>query len=153
VARFFPNGSPDLTFGSGGMVTLPAGFNAIAIQPDGKIDLAGDGFIVDRLLPGEPQIGSLTASANPVTAGSDVTAIASVTDDNPGATITQVEFTVEDSSGNIVSQGYGTLTSSGTWSFLFSTNGWSAGSYTVVAQPEDSYGVLGDPLSITETLI
>jgi uncharacterized delta-60 repeat protein len=153
VARFFPNGSPDSTFGGGGMVTLPAGFNAIAIQPDGKIDLAGDGFVVDRLLPGEPQIGLLKTDSNPVPAGSDVTAIASVADDNPGATITQVEFTVEDSSGNIVTQGYGSQSSSGTRTFKISTIGWPPGTYTVIAQAEDSYGVLGDSSSITETLI
>jgi hypothetical protein len=34
-------------------------------------------------------------------------------------------------------------------SFTFSTAGWVSGSYTLVAVAEDSYGVLGDPASLT----
>jgi hypothetical protein len=168
VTRFHPSGAVDATFGSAGTVTLSTGsLVALAIQPDGKIDVAINnqipdgiitaipiGFMVDRLLPGEPEIGSLTTNASTVNAGSDVTAIASnIADANPNATITQVAFTVDNASGNIVAQGDGTLTSSGTWSFPFSTKGWPAGTYTIIAQAEDSYGVLGDPLTILETVI
>src|SRR5206468_3377144 len=77
VTRFLPDGTSDSTFGSAGSVTLSSVFAALAIQPDGKIDVAVNsqipngkisatniGFMVDRLLPDEPQIGSLTAGAN-----------------------------------------------------------------------------------------
>jgi uncharacterized delta-60 repeat protein len=157
ITRFLPNGTSDTSFGTSGIVTLSSSpFGALAIQPDGKIDLAGSGFIVDRLLPSEPQIGSLKTDANPVAAGSNVTAIASnITDDNPGATITQVAFMVEDSSGTVLVQGYGTPSTSGprSWSFAFSTAGWPSGAYTLFAQATDSYGVLGDSQSTSLTLL
>jgi uncharacterized delta-60 repeat protein len=152
VARFLPDGTPDSNFGNGGVVTLSSSLNfaALAIQPDGRIDLAGDGFVVDRLLPDEPQIGSLTTSVNPVAAGSGVTAIASnITDDNPGATITGVAFYVDSNGDGVLDAGdsqlVGTLTrSNGRWALTFSTAGWTPGSYTLFAQATDSYGVLGD---------
>jgi uncharacterized delta-60 repeat protein len=168
ITRFLPSGAVDATFGSAGTVTLSTGsLGGLAIQPDGKIDVAINnqipdgiiygteiGFMVDRLLPGEPEIGSLTTNASTVTAGTNVTAIASnITDANPNASIAQVAFTVEDSNGNIVAQGYATQTTAGTWSFSFSTKGWPAGTYTIIAQAEDSYGVLGDLQTTTETLI
>src|SRR5262249_38309282 len=113
ITRFLPDGTTDPAFGSAGTVTLSYVFGALAIQPDGKIDVAGNtsipdgrghatpiGFMVDRLLPGEPQIGSLTISASTVTAGSNVTVTASnIADDNPGAVISQVAFYV-DSNGD-----------------------------------------------------
>ena len=47
LARFNSNGSPDLTFGSGGIATTDIGANegayALAVQNDGKIILAGGG--------------------------------------------------------------------------------------------------------------
>ena len=50
VVRVTPNGSLDSTFGTGGIVTLAAGAyskaQAIALQPDGKIIVAGVGEIV-----------------------------------------------------------------------------------------------------------
>jgi uncharacterized delta-60 repeat protein len=48
AARFLPGGSPDPGFGSGGIVTVPIGTtaiaNAVALQSDGKIVLAGNAF-------------------------------------------------------------------------------------------------------------
>lgn len=45
VARYHPNGSLDTSFGAGGKVTTPMGdrdvVTAVALQPDGKIVLAG----------------------------------------------------------------------------------------------------------------
>jgi hypothetical protein len=49
--------------------------------------------------------------------------------------------------------GYGTQTSTGTWTFTFSTTGLTAGTYTCFAQAEDSFGVLSDPLATTEKVI
>jgi uncharacterized delta-60 repeat protein len=48
AARFLPGGSPDPGFGSGGIVTVPIGTtaiaNAVGLQSDGKIVLAGNAF-------------------------------------------------------------------------------------------------------------
>jgi uncharacterized delta-60 repeat protein len=45
AARLLPNGALDRTFGSGGIATVPVGpvamANAVQVQPDGKIALAG----------------------------------------------------------------------------------------------------------------
>jgi hypothetical protein len=62
VARYLPDGSPDETFGSGGVLvtTLRSGnalrsaeADAVALQPDGQIIVAGqsgDGFALARYL-------------------------------------------------------------------------------------------------------
>lgn len=136
VARFLPNGTPDSTFGSGGIVTLPSSADALALQPDGKIDLVGTGFIVDRLLPSEPRIGSLTASANSVSVGSSLTLNASnITDANPNANITQMAFYAGDINGINTLLGYGTQSSPGIWTFTFSTAGWLPGTYALLTCP------------------
>lgn len=163
LTRFLPNGSVDGTFGTGGTMILQTGFAnfaAIAILPNGKIDVAGNGFLVDRLLPDAPQIGVLTSSANPVTTGASLTLTASqITDINPGATISQVAF-YRDANGNgkldtgtDTLLGYGTRTSAGVWSLTFTLpSTWTPGSYTLLAQARDNFGVVGDPLAITETV-
>jgi uncharacterized delta-60 repeat protein len=62
VARFRPNGSPDRGFGKAGVMRIDVGHNdedhdaarAVAVQPDGKIVVAGrsfGGFGLVRLLP------------------------------------------------------------------------------------------------------
>lgn len=150
VARFLPNGTPDSTFGSSGIVTLPSSADTLALQPDGKIDLAGTGFIVDRLLPAEPQIGLLTASTNPD--GSTTLTAGNFYDENPGASITQLAIYVGDVNGTNTLLGYGTQTSPGTWALTFSTAGWLPGTYTLFAKAEDNYGVFGDPFAIPETV-
>lgn len=64
VLRYLRNGAPDTAFGEGGRVTIPFGpeadrARAVAIQPDGRIVVAGDSyqgltgvdFALARLLP------------------------------------------------------------------------------------------------------
>jgi uncharacterized delta-60 repeat protein len=169
VARFNPtNGSLDTTFGASGFQTAPVQIQNsygvdVAIQPDGKIVTAGTqsvntssgytafGFALARFLPSEPQVGSFTASPDPVTAGSNLTVTAShITDANPGATITQVAFYVDQSGTNTL-LGYGTQTSPAIWSFTFTVN-LAPGSYTLIAQAEDSDSVVGDPFAISLTV-
>ena len=114
-----------------------------------KIALYYDAFQVDRYLSSEPEIGSFTASPNPVTAGRSTTLTASnTTDGNPNSTITQVTFYYFDSSGNKVTLGTGTQTSPGVWTLSFTVN-LASGSYTLFAQAEDNYGVFGNPFAST----
>jgi uncharacterized delta-60 repeat protein len=162
LARYNPDGTLDATFGNGGIVapTFGQGDTAVALQSDGKIvtTAINGNFGVARYLPSEPQIGSFTANPNPVTAGSSVTLTAlNIVDANPSNTITQVAFYLDtngdgklDSGDTLL--GYGTQTSSGTWTFTFSTTGWATGTYTLFAQAEDNYGVFGDPFAITLTV-
>jgi probable HAF family extracellular repeat protein len=104
------------------------------------------------ILAAGPQIGSLTASLNPVAAGSSITVTASnITDEIPSATITQVAFYYIDSSGIRQLLGYGAQTSTGVWTLTFTVNLPSA-SYTLLAQAEDSYSVFGDPVALTLTV-
>jgi hypothetical protein len=68
-------------------------------------------------------------------------------------TVTQVAFCV-DSNGNGVPDagdtllGYGSQSSTGTWTFMFLTAGWATGSYTLFAQAEGSYGAFSDPFTL-----
>jgi uncharacterized delta-60 repeat protein len=165
VARLNADGSLDATFGNGGLVTTPIGgfnnnpdgqYNAVALQPDGKIVAAGYAsnssnkaiFSLARYLPSEPEVGSFTVSPNPVLSGSSVTLTASnITDGNANSSITQVAFYVQ-SNGTSTLLGYGTQTSPGDWT-LISTVSLAPGSYTLFAQAQDSYGVFGDPFPLT----
>jgi hypothetical protein len=66
----------------------------------------------------------------------------------------QVAFYVDSNGDGVLDAGdtllgYGTQSSSGTWTFTFSTTGWASGSYTLFAQAEDSYGALSDPVALT----
>jgi uncharacterized delta-60 repeat protein len=149
VSRFhLADGSPDLTFGTGGaVVPFPgsaAGYlvTGFAVQTDGKIDVAS-GFDLVRLLPGEPQIGSFSAAT---TSGSINLTATSIADSNPGNTITQVSFYYLDSVGNRVSLGTATQSAAGTWSGTFTIT-LPAGT-TLLAVAEDSYGVFGDPTTL-----
>jgi uncharacterized delta-60 repeat protein len=153
LARYNVDGSLDVTFGSGGIVA-PAfgqGDTAVALQSDGKIvttAVNSGTFGVARYLPWEPQIGSFTASPNPVSAGSSLTLIASnISDANPGATITQVAFYVSINGTNTL-LGYGTQSSPGAWTLTFTVH-LTPGVYTLQAQGEDSDGVFGDPVAVT----
>jgi len=140
----------------------------VAVEADGRIVVAGGGkvlnssggFALARFLAAGPQIGSFTASPNPVTAGSNLTLTASnITDANPGASITQVAFYVDSNGdgklepGTDTLLGYGSQTSPGTWTFPFATTGLTAGTYTFFAVALDSYGVFSDPLAATEQVI
>jgi len=159
AARYSANGSLDTTFGTNGIASAGSGLNpyneGMALEPDGRIVLAGytnsgpQAFYLARFLGAGPQIGSFTANPNPVTAGSSLTLTASnITDEIPSATITQVAFYYIDASGNQQFLGYGTQTGPGVWTFAFTVN-LSSGSYTLLAQAEDSYGIFGDPATIT----
>jgi hypothetical protein len=109
---------------------------------------------VARFLATGPQIGSFTASPNVVPSGGSLTlTVSNITDGNPGASITQVQFYYYDASGNKVTLGTVTQPTAGAWT-LTSQNafGLTTGTYTIYAQAEDSYGVFGDPVAITLTV-
>jgi uncharacterized delta-60 repeat protein len=105
LMRFNPTGAPDTSFGSLGTGAVVTSFgpsyttaSAITLQADGRLVVAGRQFndntqvgntFLARYLLSAPQIGSFTATPNPVTSGSPVTLTAgNVTDGNPGATVT-----------------------------------------------------------------
>jgi uncharacterized delta-60 repeat protein len=162
LARYNAEGNTDSTFGSGGVVPLPFGETGaplgqrVAMQSNGDIVVVGCGggpqetFAVARLLPSEPEIGSFTASPNPVTSGSSTTLTATnITDLNPGATVKQVAFYVQVNGTNTL-LGYGTQSSPSVWTFSYMVS-LAPGTYTLFAQAQDSDGVLGDlaPLTLT----
>jgi uncharacterized delta-60 repeat protein len=156
LARYNPDGSLDATFGSGGIVapTFGQGDMAVALQSDGKIvttAVNNGNFGLARYLPSEPQLGSFTASPNPVPAGSNLTLTASnISDANPGVTITQVACYVQ-INGTDTLLGDGTQTSSGVWTLAITVN-LSPGTYTLLAVAEDNYGIFGDPVALTLTV-
>jgi uncharacterized delta-60 repeat protein len=166
--RVNPDGSVDTGYGTGGWATVSfasGDVQAIALQPDGRLLLAGYARPTSNLRPTDvalirflgsaPQVGSFTASPDPVTAGSDVTLSASgITDGNPGSSITQVAFYVDSNGDGVLEPGTDTLlgygTQSGnTWSLTFSTANWAAAVDTLFAQAKDSDGVFGDPLALS----
>ena len=99
------------------------------------------------------QIGSFTASSDPVTSGSKLTLTASnITDATPGATITQVAFYYFDGSGTKQVLGDGTPSGTGAWTLTFTVN-LGPGIYTLDAQAQDSSGSLSDPLTLTLTVL
>jgi len=101
-----------------------------------------------------PTIGAVTADPNPVTAGASVALTASdVVAVNSGSTIIQVAFYLDNGGHNGLDSadtllGYGTQNPDGTWTLTFSTTGWRPGTYRLLAQALDSYGVLSDPLEL-----
>jgi uncharacterized delta-60 repeat protein len=150
LARYNPDGSLDSTFGTGGIAAGPfpgntVAYQSVAIAPNGDIVTGAGGGSVARFLPSAPQIGSLMAGQSG--AGAPVMLTASnITDANPNSTIKQVTFYYYDALGNQVV--LGTVTSpdgSGNWDLTVSL---PAGSYTLYAQAEDSYMVLGDPFAL-----
>jgi uncharacterized delta-60 repeat protein len=161
LARYIGDGSLDATFGSGGVVTTTSvgttvGFRGLALQPNGDILATGAGSaggVVARYLPSEPEVGSFTASPNPVTSGSSLTLTASnITDGNPGASITQVTFYYIDGTGTQQVLGHGTSDGLGNWT-LTVTVSLAPGTYALYAQAQDSYGVFGDPLALALTVL
>jgi uncharacterized delta-60 repeat protein len=161
VARFDPAGNPDASFGHNGLAHTPEfwgadahEFASMAVEPDGRIVILGEGMVsqpyiefdLARFLATGPQIGSFTAGATSVTAGGTVTLTASgITDNNPNSTVTQVAFYVP-VNGTDTLLGYGTP-GSGVWTFAFTVD-LPPGTYTLIAQATDSYGVVGDPLAL-----
>jgi uncharacterized delta-60 repeat protein len=165
LVRYNADGSLDTTFGNGGIdtTTVPAStLRSVVLQPNGDIVVAGQAstFLVARFLPSEPQVGSFTASPNPVIAGSSTTLTASnITDGNPGVSITQVAFYLDSNNdgtlepGTDILLGDATQTSAGVWTLTSSSAfGLTAGTYTLFAQAQDSDGVLGDPIALTLTV-
>jgi uncharacterized delta-60 repeat protein len=174
VARYNTNGRLDATFGVSGIATGGNlggnGFvGGVALEPDGRIAEAGtfynnstsiDSFSLARFLAGGPQIGSFTAG-QPAPGGSVTLTASNITDANPGATITQVAFYADSNGNGVLDAGdarlTGTLTYvSGTWTLTFSPAmfGLTPGStYTLFAQAGDSFGVFGDPVPITLTVM
>jgi uncharacterized delta-60 repeat protein len=164
VARFNNDGSLDSSFGSGGVSSsrLPGAIpvdHAVTVEANGDIVEAGTTmagspksvFGVARFLPSEPEVGSFTASPNPVASGTVTTLSGSgLTDANPGATISQVAFYLLVNNSQTL-LGYGT-NNNGTWSYSYDTTGLATGSYTLYAQATDSYGVTGDPTALTLTV-
>jgi len=166
--RVSTTGSLDTGYGTGGWASAPVGYgssgnaSALALEPDGRLVLAGyarptantnptDVALV-RFLSSAPQIGSFTANPNPASAGSSATLSASnISDGNPNSTITQVTFYYFDANGNKVVLGTGTQDSSGNWVLNVTIN-LPSGTYTLYAQAQDNYGVLGDPAALTLTV-
>jgi uncharacterized delta-60 repeat protein len=163
VIRLTPTGALDTTFGVGGvgtsgsLVALQAGStpSAIALQPDGKAVLVGTTsnfeFVAVRFDGDAP---TLTANPNPVTAGTSLTLTASnIEDFTAGASITQIAFYYYNGTGTKVTLGTVIVSSSGAWT-LNSKNafGLLAGTYTIYAQADDTYGIFGDPFAITLTV-
>ena len=105
-------------------------------------------FSLARYLPSEPEVGSFVASANPVASDSSVTLTATnITDGNPNSTITQMAFYANVNGANTW-LGDGTQSSPGEWTFTWNVT-LAPGTYTLTAQAEDSYGVVGDPDALT----
>jgi uncharacterized delta-60 repeat protein len=171
LGRFNSDGSLDTTFNGTGLVTTSIGTAAdgrgVLIQPiDGKVVVAGgasvngvSSFALARYLANGPQIGSFTASPNPVPAGNTLTlTVQSITDPNPSANITQVGLYADSNGdgklepGSDTLLGYATQTSPGVWTFTFATTGWAPGNYTLFAQAEDNYGLFSDPLALLLTV-
>jgi uncharacterized delta-60 repeat protein len=159
VGHLTADGQLDPSFGGAGtgIIKLQDGATGggpgLAIDAGGRIVVSGSSIQADpttgytttffaRLTPPEAMIGSFTASANPVTAGSSVTLTASNITADGGAAITQVAFYVQ-VNGTKTLLGYGTQTSPGVWTFSFTVN-LAPGTYTLFAQAEDSDGVFGD---------
>jgi uncharacterized delta-60 repeat protein len=169
VQAFLPSGAVDTSFGTAGITTVTFSSSAIptgiAVQHDGKILVAdflntSTGLALARFLPSNTQIGWMTAAANPVSAGANVTLTVSNISDSayPSTTITQVSF-YQDTNGNGVLDsgdafsGTGTLnTGTGAWTFTLSTSGWARGTYTLFAQAYDG-SVLYAPVSIQLTIM
>ena len=166
VAAFLPSGVPDTTFGTGGTTTADfagGGVNVygMAIQGDGKIVAAGDGWMLPdtnnsffglaRFLPPDTKIGSFTGSST----GGYVTLTASnIMNSNPTTTISQVNFYLQNPDLSLTLLGTGT-NNSGTWTFTFaeSTAGLISGNmYTFVAQAVDSAGIFSDPVTVSLTV-
>jgi uncharacterized delta-60 repeat protein len=169
VARYnAADGSLDTSFGTGG-IAVSTGFNIsadkvdVALEPDGRIVVVGTtpigagNFALARFLASGPSIGSFTASSNPVTAGSSLTLMASNVSDeitsSSNAVTEQVSFYYLDGRGNKVTLGTSPVSSAGPWALTSATAfGLAPGTYTIYAQADDNYGILGDPVSLTLTV-
>jgi uncharacterized delta-60 repeat protein len=161
VIRLTPTGALDSTFGVGGvgtsgsLLSLNGDAVAMTLQPDGKAVLVGrTNDYKNAVVRFDGDSPTLTANPNPVTAGTSLTLTASNFEDfTAGASITQVTFYYYNGTGTKVTLGTVTVSSSGAWT-LNSKNafGLLAGTYTIYAQADDTYGIFGDPFAITLTV-
>jgi uncharacterized delta-60 repeat protein len=165
AVRVNPDGSVDTGYDNGGWASAPFGaadMQAIALEPDGRLLLAGyarptsnlrpTDVVLVRFLGSAPQIGSFTANPNPVPSDTSTTLTASnISDGNANSTIAQVTFYYYDANGDKVVLGYGTPDGSGDWTLNFTVS-LAQGTYTLYAQAQDNYGVLGDPDALTLTV-
>lgn len=162
ITRYSSDGGLDTTFDGTGAATSPIGIAGLAIQPlDGRIVAAGSAmgsknqdFAGARFLANGPVIGSFTVSPNPVTSGSTSTlTVSNITDPNPSANITQVAIYLDSNGdGRLESSidtlvGYATQTSPGVWTINYTVN-LAPGSYTLFAQAQDNYNLIGDPFAV-----
>jgi uncharacterized delta-60 repeat protein len=166
VAAFLPTGALDTSFGTGGFSMAAFSGSAfpgvVAIQSDGKIVIAAatsSGGAVARFVPSNTQVGWMSATPNPVSAGASATLTVSNIYDTayPITSISQVSF-YQDINGNGTPDGAdlllgtGTLNSTtGVWAFTLSMNGLSKGTYTFFAQAGDGNGLYA-PVSIQVTV-
>jgi hypothetical protein len=173
VARLQVNGSLDTSFGANGGLTsyfaphsYTLAFNAMALESDGNIVVTGDVstptasravLVVSFYGASSPQIGSFTATPNPVASGASVTfTVSNVVDPNPNGSITQVGIYLDSNNDGKLDSGdtllgYATQTSPGVWTFTFTVN-LAPGTYTIFAQAEDNYGLFSDPFALTLTV-
>jgi uncharacterized delta-60 repeat protein len=173
--RFNSDGSRDTSYGPSGtgVVMTSLGFNAsvsaMALQPDGRTVVAGEmntdqsvgpyleyfamvRFTASATAPSPVQVGSFTASATTVAAGSQLTLTAgAITTTNPGATITKVAYYAVDSFGTEQLLGYATANANGTWTLTFTVN-LAPGSYTLLAVAVDSTGAISDAFALALTV-
>jgi uncharacterized delta-60 repeat protein len=167
TSRYTASGQLDTTWGANGVSDVYVSGRAIAcaLEPSGALVVLGAGNVnisgppctfLARFLPSEPEIGSFTASPNPVTSGGTTTlTVSNITDGNPGVSIAQVAFYLDSNGdgqlepGTDTLVGYATQTSPGVWPFTLSTAGWATGNYTLFTQAQDSYGVFGDPVALS----
>ena len=144
------------TSGSGGVWSLPGvattglapgsyTFYAVATDNNG---LTSTPATATGTVLGEPSIGALSASPNPVPSGNTLTLSASaITDPNPGGSITAVSFYRETNGTPGLQTGIGgdTLLGSGvdnggTWIYNASTSSLAPGTYIVYAVATDNLG-------------
>lgn len=149
--RLIPGFAP-ITVTVGGQ-RAPSDYSAIVLRDLQNIVITAG----SRLPVGAPQIGALSASPNPVAAGSSLTLTATgVTDLSPGHTVSGVTF-YRDGNGdrefeklNDVSLGSGTLNAPRSWQLTTSTSGLAAGTYTYFAvADEGSNGPFSNPALVT----
>jgi uncharacterized delta-60 repeat protein len=159
-----PAGTVDTGYGVGGYAITRVEytdepFGGIAVGPDGKVVAAGSAvraypsstptdIAMVRFLASAPQVGSFTAAQN--TDGTTTLTASNITDGNPNATLTAVEFYYFDDAGNKVSLGTGVANPDGTWAMTVSL---PPGSYTLYAQATDDYGASGDPASLSVQMV
>jgi hypothetical protein len=129
-----------------------AGYDGGAIYNAGTLKVGTSTFVWDDIygsytdgggntfITGRPQVGSFTANASSVTAGSSLTlTLTNITDPNPNSYITEVAIYPPNTiGGNPL--GYATQTSPGVWTLTFSTAGWAPGSDSFSAEVVDNYG-------------